>query len=196
MYLLFVVPNSWAETLDRLNLTMVPLLKKAGVVFPEDVSEKLIYITQLDAGLSNFQLHSYFTKQAPQFFTQEGSGMMYDIHIDETSICLNATSYQLQEDRGLRLFGERHYTPEIDHVDTSERFNSVDLEGVKDALEEVVFKNIFDLGHLMHDTAVPDDCSEYKTVAACILGDILMNIRVSVLCVCVCFLTFRILGCV
>lgn len=79
-YFVFLVPTEWTDILDKLELAIVPILERAGIVI-SNTEEKLTFITQLEALVTFKQLHPY-RKNIPTTFKQR-IDVSYTIYISK-----------------------------------------------------------------------------------------------------------------
>lgn len=98
----FLVSTSWIARLDTLKLVMVTLLGKAGVVFPSDPNDGIIFITKLEDHILSTQFDPAIKN--PEYIHPGNRCMMYDTSFDDDSVTVSPIYFQLKEDSSLKLF--------------------------------------------------------------------------------------------
>lgn len=145
----FLVSTNWTNILDSIKLVMVALLEKAGVVSLTCSADVFIFITDLEARITEKQFYPG-KNGVPKYFRPENRCMMYDMSIDDNSITVSPMYFQFKEDDSLKLYNnDRYVTPKLLKIYEPRQFT---VPNYKSALKQLILRDILKLENPIADT--------------------------------------------
>lgn len=186
LFVVIIIPNDWALKHDIIDLIMVPLLQKANIVFPEKLAERVLFMTKLEALLSNVQLSPDFKNNVPSFIQNENRCVQLDIFCENNVMKIRSTYFQLKEDYNLKTFNERYFVPKIINIDNVHDFSNINFKSIKGALKQMIFKNLLKANYLI-DNTLQERHPQYKNAVIDIMKQVLDNTLVITRNLCIKF---------
>lgn len=183
LFFVFIVPNEWSTRKDIMQIVLVPLLQHIGIIFPPNIFDKILLITQLGAVLSFLQLDSLTKQSIPAYIHNENRCILYNIRLESEIIQQKSIYFQLKESYDLKIYNSaRFFIPQVISVEESCQHDCrVDFDHILNNLKKLVFQQILNMESLS-EIPIQDDSLyvENPTAADLIMNDLLMATIVSV----------------
>lgn len=151
LYLVFMIPDHWAQDLDIIDLIMVPLLGRIGVEIPQDRQNRVLFITELEGILSYVQLDNKICKKLPPFFRNENRCIMFYLCSGNEATTIQSTYFQIKEEYLLRTNNGNYYTPKISAINDGLTLGNIFFEDVETKLTQLILNNILHIDNIQKE---------------------------------------------